>query len=322
MRDDTKEISILRIHAFATVVCISFSVIFALMAQAKPPAMRKVHFPAKSIGKAHLMTSEWITLGSINGRFLGSAGGDYLIPATEKVALDLDPRVAENPTMLTDLAPDAVTAIRLLYADTPDSFLPAISKLSGLHRLEMRECSVSEDGLSQLAKIKNLERLVIENSDFKGDYGKGLSKIKSLRFLSLAGNHVAPSTVATISKLPNLEYLCLSRCALSNEAIKSVSSLKRLKHLDISSNAGLSAAGLQYLKACPALDTIRVPFTTIRAHDLLRLKGLALTHAELHETSLTSAEMAQLKKAFPKCKFALRPRELKGDDKMLFAPIR
>ncbi len=312
----------MRIHAYAPVVCIVFTIIFAVTSQAKPSVMRKVHFPAKSIGKAHIITSEWISLGSINGRFLGSASGDYLIPATEKVALDLDPRVAENPSMLKDLAPDALYAIRLLYAETPDGFLPAISRLSGLQRLDMRECSVSEDGLSQLAKIKNLERLSIESSDFKGDYGKSLSKLKSLRFLSLAGNHLAPSTVATISKLPNLEDLCLSRCALSNESIKSVGSLKRLINLDISSNASLSAASLEYLKACPALRSIRVPFTAIRAHNLLRLKGLPLTHAELHETSLSKVELAQLRKAFPECKITLRRKELKGDDKMLFAPIR
>ncbi len=311
----------MRIQSFAAIACsILAAFLFAEPVQAKT-VMHKVHFPAKSIGKAHVMTSQSISVGSVNGRFLGSASGDYLVPVPEKVSLDLDPRVGENPALLKDLAPDAAYSIRVTYSDTPEGFLPAIAKLSGLHRLDLVECIVTANGLAQLAQLKNLERLMIENSDLKGDYGKAILKIKSLRYLSLAGNQLSPSTVAAISQMPNLEYLCVSRCALSNDSLKSLASLKRLKFLDLSCNAGLNGTGLAYLKACPALRSVKLPFTAIKAHDLIKLKGVPLISAQVHEDSLSATELSQLKKALPLCKIALSRRELRPDDNVLFAPI-
>ncbi len=291
---------------------------------AKSDTTRKIYFPAKSIGKAYTVNTTdpamLLSIGGIKGRFIGPARGTYTIPKDEKVYLELDPNAAENISNLKGLGPDTCFAIRIYYAETDDSLLQELSKLKSLYRLDMRECTFSEQGLRALSHLDNLERLMMEGCAIKGDCNDALHQFKKLRLLNLSGCHTAPATVAQLFNLPHLEYLAIARCGINNEALKGAVAAKKLKFLDLSSNAEVSGPGLANLKSCRSLTHIRVKFTGIRARDLLVLKGLQLRLVDMHESSISASLLKELQVAFPGCTFAFTKKEPLGDYEMLFAP--
>lgn len=315
----------MRTSTLAAILSLALSASFNFICLGKSTVTKRtLHFPRQSIGKAYAINTNdseaLLTRGSIKGRFIGSACGTYSIAAEEKVYLELDPNAADNPDTLDGLGADTVYAMKVGFTDSSEKFLPAIGRLTGLHRLDLDDCIVSQSGLAQLSNDHSLERLTLESCELRGDCARGLQNCKNLHYLSLAGNHLKPPAVADIFKLPKLEYLVLARCALSNEAFKSASSLKQIKFLDLNSNAALNVTSLEYLKACPDLKTLRIQFTAIKARDLLKLQGIKLHTVDLHESTMSNSELKSLKSAFPECNFVLSKKEPKAEFKVLFGP--
>lgn len=196
-----------------------------------------------------------------------------------------------------------------------------LSGLTGLRRLELSDTEINDAGLANLRSLKNLQYLNVSFCGLKGTGLASLAGLKDLRRLDLSSDHLDATVYERIAGFSDLEILVLSRCGLKDAALQEFSKLKGLRELIISSNSDVTDSGIKHLLACRQLRRLDVCNTGVSTAGLVALKALPLEWLRVDEGLCAAANLAVLKKAFPKAQI-VPPKVKRGLSPELFAPLR
>jgi Leucine Rich repeat len=125
------------------------------------------------------------------------------------------------------------------WAHAHDTDLVTLSQLFHLDSLKLKECNVSEEGLSALSVLRELKDLDLSRLEHLR-HGGGPTGLKDsclvplqgltqLQDLTLTGNRITDKGLDLIAHLPNLETLELDATDVSDAGIVSLQSMKHLK---------------------------------------------------------------------------------------------
>jgi hypothetical protein len=286
-------------------------------------ATRQVVFPSYSLGRLYDLRPgvDWVKFKNIYGQFLGTAANRLTVPQSARLALELDATLAEQPKLLDSLAPDALFAVRARNFEQADGLLNSISRLKGLRRVELVDCSFSETSLSGLSRLTELERLTASGCGLKGDCLKDLVRLKKLKYLNISSNMLRPNSCTYIAQMTKMVHLDLARAQLTDSDLATLSKLANIETLNINSNPALTTKGFSTIRAFKKLDSLLVQNTAIKVSDLLALHGLPLHSIYIPELKIRNAEMQQLHRAFPNCKISLQSHAADSDSRVIFGPV-
>lgn len=286
-------------------------------------ALRQVTFPTYSLGRLYDLKPgvDWVKNKNIYGQFFGTAANRLTVPQSARLALELDANLVEQPKLLDSLTPDALFAVRARNFEQADGLLNSLSKLNGLRRVELVDCSFSEKALSGLSRLTELERLTASGCGLKGNCLKDLARLKKLKYLNISSNTLRPNSCTYIAQMTKMVHLDLARTQLTDTDLATLSNLANIETLNISSNPALTAKGFSTIRAFKKLDSLFVQNTAIKVCDLHALHGLPLHSIYLPELKIRNAEMQQLHRAFPNCQILLQSRTADSDSRVIFAPV-
>jgi len=165
------------------------------------------------------------------------------------------------------------------------------------------ERSVEERFLAGELTEADLEKVTVLNLDLNQltEIPKGLEKLTQLTELSLYDNQL--TSVKGLEKLTQLTWLSLERNQLTD--VKGLEKLTQLTYLGLENNQLTNVKGLENLTQLKGLYLQNNQLTEIP-------KGLEkltqLTYLDLDDNpDLTKAQIAELKKALPKCSIFSNP---------------
>lgn len=284
--------------------------------------------PTKSLGKLYELKqppTSWLapTTNLKKNHFLSAARGTVNVPAGTHVWLDCEEVVIEKPTLLDTLSADNLAFLRLQNMGGKDHILPHIARLTGLIRLDLRDCEFTDQGLTQLQALKQLESLSVRGCGIQGHFFKNLQGLSKLRFLDAGNNFMPASSSKLIAQIKSLQDLNVARTDLTDEGLGYLSTLGDLRKLNIEKNSKISGRGLKALQRCKHLSTLKLDGNNLTVDDILALKGLPLKSLDLPYTDLQIRQRDLLCRAFPGCNLNLikGPKKVDADWEVILAPI-
>ncbi len=284
---------------------------------------RQVQFPKQSLGRLYELKPgiDWIRVKSAYGQFFGTAANLVTVPQSARLLLELDANIGEQPRILESLDANALFSLRLRNLE-PDAYLvPAISRLTGLHRLDVIDCTVTDKTVATLAHLNQLERLSLSSCGLNGDCMRDLVRLNKLKYLNISSNMLNSKSTSYISKIPTLVCLDVARTRLTDDALLSLSKLTNLTFLNINSNPALTSKGFLALRSLKKLDSLYAQNTSIKASDIVALKGLPLKMMFLPKMQIRKAEMIELHRIFPDCQIIMQSSDAGPDYDVIFAPV-
>jgi len=234
-------------------------------------------------------------------------------------AVEVTPEVLAALPQLTRLR-----SLLLRESTLEDSGLQEVGKCAALENLDLRECSIGNDGLEHLTGLKKLKALRLSGQsgattvddagletlgqlpqlkvlafDFLWVSGEGLQKLnplKGLRELYLAGTLVGDSDLETLGNFPELRKLRLSKLSqLSGQGVTEIAKLKHLEELDLSEDSSLANADIEPLGEMTSLKKLNLWRVPISDDGVLHLKPLTgLVWLNLDNTQLSDAGLPAL----------------------------
>lgn len=178
-----------------------------------------------------------------------------------------------------DLA--SLTYLRRLTAENASQDgLQAISSLSSLEELVLKNCRISDEVMTAIGSLSGLQQLTMENCSLSTiEALNGLTKLVSV---DLSGNTLR--NISGLSGMTGLQTLDLSENALTD--LTALSSLGELKTLNVSYN---SLTTLDPILSCTDLLTLDASHNQIATIDnlggLTSLGNLNLSHNQLTDIS-------------------------------------
>jgi hypothetical protein len=148
-------------------------------------------------------------------------------------------------TQLRDLAPlSTISSLQTLnLTNCHVQRLQPLSSLVKLSRLELTNC----DGVRSLVGVPPVRTLILNFSAACADV-QGVRQQVGLRTLHLAGDHVAD--LCALDGMVNLEHLYVWTCGrLTDHCLQTLHTLSTLTHFDVYNCDGITAKGLQALRA-------------------------------------------------------------------------
>ena len=229
---------------------------------------------------------------------------------------------AEQLQQLTGLK--KLKSLLLNNAKMSDASLEPVGKLTALANLDLRGCSIGNDGLAHLTALTNLRALRLSGEsgacsvddaglehigkltglkslplDFLWIGGEGLAKLaglKQLEELYLAGTLVGDEDLVQLKHFPGLKKLRISKLSqITGAGLSEVAKLQHLENLDLSEDSSLADDDLAHLEKLTTLTRLnlwRVPLTDAGAKHLAGLTNLQWLN--LDNTQLTDAGIDSL----------------------------
>ena len=177
-----------------------------------------------------------------------------------------------------------------------DALVECVSGLSTLTDLSLRHHSLLTDrGVQHLARLRLLERLDISDCRrITCGVFEFLSRVTTLRELLMSRcfecSHQR-AVPACVSRLVVLEVLNMGNCYINDRDLAQIAQLQALRRLVLSSNYGVTDAGLCYLAAgLRALEDLDVSFTGCVGH-VLRDMPQTLQRVNLHGCAIDNASL-------------------------------
>jgi Leucine-rich repeat (LRR) protein len=201
-----------------------------------------------------------------------------------------------------------------------DASLPLVASLPSLTVLELRETSVTDEGLAALAASSTLKRVefwnmpqitedaiphlaAIRNIEwlaFKGTavYGPGLKPLQG-RLRGLAMGHQQLDIEAFqeyIVPFGTLNGLDLAGCRVNDEAVKSMSEQMDISgHLHLGFNPNIKGPGLAHIRDMPRIERLLLTRSGIDDEGLAHLRDATHIRAlSVSETAITDASVETL----------------------------
>jgi hypothetical protein len=167
------------------------------------------------------------------------------------------------------------------WGHSHDPDLVTLSQLFHLESLKLKECDVSEEGLSALSGLRELKDLDLSRLNHLR-YGGGPTGLKDsglipvqgltqLQILSLSGNRITDKGLDLIAHLPNLETLDIDATDVSDAGLVTLQTMKNLKAVRLG-GTGVTPEGVKRLQeAIPGID-IDMQIDPVIAHELMNLR--------------------------------------------------
>jgi hypothetical protein len=138
-----------------------------------------------------------------------------------------------------------------------DEFLEHLADLRLIEEMELRACSVSDEGLRWLKDLDKLRHLSITVGRSVTDRGiRYIAKMKNLEKLELMDTQVTGKTLGQLTGLKKLKSLDLRLSQVSDEGLESVAQLKSLEWLGCWQNYDITDKGLEHLSKLPNIKSI------------------------------------------------------------------
>lgn len=162
-----------------------------------------------------------------------------------------------------------------------DSDLPALTRRSGLKRLDLSMTRITDQGLLQLKPLSGLEDLNLRYAELITDEGMSAVKgWKQLRRIDLRGTRITDTTLGYLGALTSLESIDAGFAQISDNGIELLTTLPGLRRLTLGGNK-LTDTGLQALRLMPSLE-------------YLDLSGSQRTDSGLWSVSITERGVAAI----------------------------
>lgn len=126
-----------------------------------------------------------------------------------------------------------VTELDLSGGAVGDADLEALSTMTGLRRLSLRDTRVTDDGLVWIARLPHLEELDLSGTEVTGIAFVHLRDIPTLRRLELARTKTGDTAIENGAGLKRLEYLGLRGTEIGDNGAVHVTDIRSLKKVDV-----------------------------------------------------------------------------------------
>jgi Leucine-rich repeat (LRR) protein len=257
-----------------------------------------IHFPSdRSMGMLYILDVNKLDKSSDDGwEPLCEATGDVMVPAGEKVRLNLSKEAGNDLSPLSALQPDDLAIFFCQGVEIADDQLRHISHLTGLEKIDFQDTNILGTGLKYLYELKSLKKLWLSGThigdnelscllNFPVLKGLGLrdtpttdagmvhlGKITSLEVLSLSAG-VGDEGLAQLKGLKNLRWLSTGDRGVTDKGLACLAGLINLEYLGLE-GAQVTDAGLVYLKNMSKLKKLRLYGTLVTEKGFVHLEGL------------------------------------------------
>ncbi len=149
-------------------------------------------------------------------------------------------------------------SLQLVRTSVTDEGLAAVGTITGLRSLQLQLApGVSDSGIAALAPLRNLETFFLLGTSISDESLRTIGELRNLRFLFLWEKAVTDAGVVHLERLHALETLNLRGTQVGDEGIAVVRGMPRLDHLSINETA-VTDAGLMKLHGLKALSVLEV----------------------------------------------------------------
>ena len=169
-----------------------------------------------------------------------------------------------------------VISISLSGPEITDEHLKKLdtNRLPALTTLDLRDASITDDGLAHLIPLTTIQRLNLAGTAVTDDGLEMITSLEGLRTLIVAGPEITDAGMQSIGTLKQLEELNLVGAPISDEGLAHLSELRQLNALAVSGEY-ISDRGLQAIvESCRGLVRLELAGTRISDEGLKGLKSL------------------------------------------------
>ena len=169
-----------------------------------------------------------------------------------------------------------VTSVALSGPEIHDEHLGQLDplRLEHITALDLRDASISDEGLESIVRLKRLERLNLTGTTLSDDGIETLVALGQLKTLLVSSPQVTDAGLQAIARLTQLEELNLVGTAITDDGLAHLAKLKSLKSLAIAgqhiTDVGLTAIATH----CTGLVRLELAGTQITDNGLAVLKQL------------------------------------------------
>jgi Tat protein translocase TatC len=169
-----------------------------------------------------------------------------------------------------------VTSVALSGPEIHDEHLEQLDplRLEHITALDLRDASISDEGLESVVRLKRLERLNLTGTTLTDDGIETLVALGQLKTLLVSSPQVTDAGLQAIARLTQLEELNLVGTAITDDGLAHLAQLKSLKSLAIAgqhiTDVGLAAIATH----CTGLVRLELAGTQITDNGLAVLKQL------------------------------------------------
>jgi len=255
-----------------------------------------MHFPEKyTMGGLFSLRTSQVMLSQ------GRAQGTRRFSLNLKLELRPSYQVCEEPRLLERFLPDDFYAIN--FQNVPvldDHILEYVSKLKGLHSLNLTSTNVTDKGIEFISNIPTLDDLCLSATSVTGDGIALLSKLKMLKVLELNYVSVDEKMLGYFRSGPALTRLELKNTGLGDNDLKALSNLKQVVLLRLEDNAKITDDGLKYLASMTSLRELDLRRCGITANCTGNLKLIPkLLMIGISKKSFTQKDILKIKRDLP-----------------------
>ena len=169
-----------------------------------------------------------------------------------------------------------VTSVALSGPEIHDEHLGQLDplRLEHITALDLRDASISDEGLESVVRLERLERLNLTGTTLTDDGIETLVALGQLKTLLVSSPQVTDAGLKAIARLTQLEELNLVGTAITDDGLAHLAQLKSLKSLAIAgqhiTDVGLTAIATH----CTGLVRLELAGTQITDNGLAVLKQL------------------------------------------------
>ncbi len=151
-----------------------------------------------------------------------------------------------------------ITTLDLRDASITDDGLEHVIQLHKLQRLNLTGTTITNDGLETIAALKELKTLLVSSPEVTDDGLRTIAKLEQLEELNLVGTSITDDGLDHLVGLTSLKALAISGQGITDAGLqKIVEGLDGLVRLELAGTR-ISDSGLASLKNLPALQTLNL----------------------------------------------------------------
>jgi DNA helicase II / ATP-dependent DNA helicase PcrA len=236
------------------------------------PTNRLLHFPVnKSVGTLYISEKGGWKPNDV-WKPIGQACGNVSVPFKKPVKLDVNKERVADFSFFDALQPDDLYTILNLH-NIDDTNLAHISRLTGIHSLDLRGSRVTDAGLVHLQNLTSLMALGLSETNVGDEGMKCLQYLKNLKRLFLSQTQISNVGLSFLQDLIELEDLSLMNTRINDFGIEVLQNLRNLERL-ILIGTQMSEVGWKKLqKSLPNCEIVWMP------DELLFLEGMCNTNS-------------------------------------------
>jgi len=228
-----------------------------------------------------------------------AARGDVEVPPKTNLGLKLSYAAIQDMTFLKNLDPSCLMLLDASRLDIDDDRAFNVHYLTGLRTLNLNNTEIGDKGLQYVSNLKQLIRLDLGDT---GVTGRGLVHLYGLQLedLSLMHDRVGDDELASLEGMQHLRVLRLIGSGIGDKAMVHLAKMRGLFMLRLSSNRGITDAGISHLLPLVNLDSLDLSETSVTpacAKYLKALPKLKSLSISFHKYSPT--EIAAFKASLP-----------------------